>query len=759
MLRRALTGLAAAALGLSGALVVAAPATAATTPVTLPGDSNSPGTLRYAVNEANAAPGADSITIAAGLTVTLASQLPPLVEGVTVTGGFGTTITQSASFNFISIEPDATKTDQAYRFDNILFQGDAGGAMVGRAITASTNVPFTSLTTNNCSFQGLFATGAGGAIWTAIASGNGPVNLSVTSFGNNGSNTGGGAVSVSGSSSFSMVGNGSGVGSATGNTSSGGGAVFVDRVGAVTIEDMTFTTNTATSGNGGAIVVQRSTSLAITDSKLGGVGGLGNIADASGGALFVSEVPTTTLTTTDFTGNRATTAGGGGIHIESSGALTIDGGQYLDNRALASDGGALRVYGLSGLLSVEGGAAFYSNLGNYGGAIAIVNDTTGGPVQFIEGTTFVTNRANNLGGAIFSSNIGTFSTRDATYDRNEAAWSGGAIWQEDGFSTFIAERTLFTGNHTLGGNGGAIGLEGMPAGDHSFTLRSSTFSENSATGTSAYGGAVVLGETGNGTVVSVDSSTFVDNSVTESDGVAEGAAIAAIDPNSINGRLDIVNSTFFETETEDSPFVIFAQHVGETGLLTVRNTTLFGVGGVLVDDNDGGVQLINSIIETTNLPGVALDTGALVTAQYNLFSDDYDAGVIASAATNRFEVADMKLGALANNGGPTDTRLPADDSPAVNTGNAAIEVDLPTTDQRGAGYPRVFGPALDIGAVEINAPLPATGSTIPLWIPVVGGVILLVGAAAIAFTIVSRRRLAALEAPTAPKADEEPPVV
>ncbi len=143
----------------------------------------------------------------------------------------------------------------------------------------------------------------------------------------------------------------------------------------------------------------------------------------------------------------------------------------------------------------------------------------------------------------------------------------------------------------------------------------------------------MIGETGNGTVVSVDSSTFVDNEVSESDGFAQGAAIAAINPSSLNGRLDIVNSTIQERVTEDSPFAIFVEHIGETGLLTVRNTTLLGIGGVLVDDNDGGAQLINSIIESTDLPGADLDGGNLLVAQYSLFTSAYDSGVIADETT------------------------------------------------------------------------------------------------------------------------------
>jgi hypothetical protein len=53
---------------------------------------------------------------------------------------------------------------------------------------------------------------------------------------------------------------------------------------------------------------------------------------------------------------------------------------------------------------------------------------------------------------------------------------------------------------------------------------------------------------------------------------------------------------------------------------------------------------------------------------------------------------------LVNYGGPTPTMPPLPDSPAIDA--AGNPSDAPATDQR--GYPRIFGPAMDIGAVEIQ---------------------------------------------------------
>ena len=68
-----------------------------------------------------------------------------------------------------------------------------------------------------------------------------------------------------------------------------------------------------------------------------------------------------------------------------------------------------------------------------------------------------------------------------------------------------------------------------------------------------------------------------------------------------------------------------------------------------------------------------------------------------ATGTDETNVADVKLGPLQDNGGPTWTHMPADDSPAVDTGGATCST---STDQRGVARP--YGAACDIGAVEWN---------------------------------------------------------
>ena len=60
-------------------------------------------------------------------------------------------------------------------------------------------------------------------------------------------------------------------------------------------------------------------------------------------------------------------------------------------------------------------------------------------------------------------------------------------------------------------------------------------------------------------------------------------------------------------------------------------------------------------------------------------------------------LARPRLGPLTDNGGPTPTRMPAADSPALDRGINPLNCQY---DQRGPGFPRVKGGFPDIGAVE-----------------------------------------------------------
>src|SRR5690606_18027349 len=59
---------------------------------------------------------------------------------------------------------------------------------------------------------------------------------------------------------------------------------------------------------------------------------------------------------------------------------------------------------------------------------------------------------------------------------------------------------------------------------------------------------------------------------------------------------------------------------------------------------------------------------------------------------------DPMLSAFANHGGPDPSYLPLPGSPLLDAGSAGLNDSA--TDQRGAGFARIVGAAIDIGAIE-----------------------------------------------------------
>lgn len=78
-----------------------------------------------------------------------------------------------------------------------------------------------------------------------------------------------------------------------------------------------------------------------------------------------------------------------------------------------------------------------------------------------------------------------------------------------------------------------------------------------------------------------------------------------------------------------------------------------------------------------------------------------------TGGTGNLYGVDPQLGPLTDNGGPTLTHLPAATSPAIGAGNPAI-TGAPAYDQRGAGFARIVS-VIDMGALERPAELVPTG--------------------------------------------------
>jgi hypothetical protein len=113
-------------------------------------------------------------------------------------------------------------------------------------------------------------------------------------------------------------------------------------------------------------------------------------------------------------------------------------------------------------------------------------------------------------------------------------------------------------------------------------------------------------------------------------------------------------------------------------------------GGGLAD------AVCRNTILASNVPGGNCRGGN--SDQGNNLSSDAACSFSGAGSLNN---VDPKLGALANNGGPTLTLALLPGSPAIDAGNTA---SAPATDQR--GFPRPAGAAADIGAFEYGSVMP-----------------------------------------------------
>jgi hypothetical protein len=100
-----------------------------------------------------------------------------------------------------------------------------------------------------------------------------------------------------------------------------------------------------------------------------------------------------------------------------------------------------------------------------------------------------------------------------------------------------------------------------------------------------------------------------------------------------------------------------------------------------------------------------LDGGGTLNARNSLFQTTPAAGTINGLNLNNITGLNPQLGLLKNNGGLTMTHSISPSSPAVNKGDVTL-IAAPdnVSDQRGPGFHRVIGGAVDIGAYEAQPP-------------------------------------------------------
>ena len=227
----------------------------------------------------------------------------------------------------------------------------------------------------------------------------------------------------------------------------------------------------------------------------------------------------------------------------------------------------------------------------------------------------------------------------------------------------------------------------------STTLRLSGLTLADGSARSSGGGAILNSQ---GTVVVADTA-FLRNSA------FAGGAIE----NANGGTMTITGSTFSGNSALPGGAISNARST-----LTIANSTFVGnsavVGGAIYNLNVATVRVTNSTFSGNTASaqgGGALDSagGTSIAVENSIFAGDACVGAVQDGGGNLDWpgsacpgiIGDPRLGALTDNGGPTETMALGAGSAAI---DAATSAACPATDQR--GVPRPFAAGCDIGAYE-----------------------------------------------------------
>ena len=272
---------------------------------------------------------------------------------------------------------------------------------------------------------------------------------------------------------------------------------------------------------------------------------------------------------------------------------------------------------------------------------------------------------------------------------------------------------------------------GIQAVDANLTVRDCIFTENQAN----TGGAVAIVRgtliadrctvTGNvagvGTAFTIQNAqATISNCTLNGNTGPEGVPIHVSALSSTTTNVTLINTTISGNTVSGEYFgsALTVQDYGGTVSVTLTNCTVSGnsnsnpngKGAIQIDSTlpADTLKLNNTIVSGNTVNGSPVDISGIVAASSSSNLIGTGGGLTNGVNGNIVGVDDPRLAPLANNGGPTQTMLPLSDSAAFNAGGDALAVDASsqplTTDQRGTGFPRKIGSAVDIGATEGNQP-------------------------------------------------------
>jgi CSLREA domain-containing protein len=410
----------------------------------------------------------------------------------------------------------------------------------------------------------------------------------------------------------------------------------------------------------GQLTVTRS---AISGNRAGAGGGIAN----AGGTLLVSQAT--------ITGNRAPFYGGGGI--QNGGLHNVPGlvdvvGSTISGNVSGADGGGI-LNGQNGHPASARNAAAVVRpacprirrcaAGRDHGARRAASGGAGLNL-IVVGTVLTGNTSSNAGGAI-ASDGGTAAVAGSTLSRNSAGGGvGGGI---SAYGSLTVGRSTLSWNRADSG-GGIEAFDGGGPVPSNAAITRSTLSHNKA----LIGGAIDAS-----TTVQVSASTLTANQAGQGAGIEdEGGSVIHVLNSTISGNVGAGIQTY-------------ACAGG-----TLRYTTMDGNSAALILSCPD-LRVTGSIVAASTSGANCRGPAPGERAGYNLDSGT-SCGFTKATDLSR---TNPRLGPLARGGGPTMTQTLRRGSPAINHAGTRA-TGCPPADQR--GFSRPFGPACDVGSVEVR---------------------------------------------------------
>lgn len=614
-------------------------------------------TLRAAIQEANALAGPDTINLPAG-TYTL------------TIGGAGENNAATGDLDILSTGGNVT----------IIGTGapviDAGG--IDRALhVIGATVDITGVT-----IQGGSVTGSGGGLYNQV----GTVTIRASIIrGNTATVSGGGIFNEFGT--INILQNSTIGGSGTPNTAPNGGGIFTQysssqgtNLVTITLSSVSF--NVATTGSGGGIHASDDGDLNISDSDI-----TSNQANSGiGGGVFSTNAvvaASTTLTLNNVTIVNNTAGAGAGIGLQNITTASITNTAFTNNDASGTAGGG----GIYNVTSANGTTTL--TLTN----ISITGSDAAG-----------TGGGGGIRNSVTGAGTGRIIINNGTISGNTSAADGGGLHNSVGGNVLINVSTI--ANNAANGSNGGGGI--FNAG--TLTLNDSTVDNNDSNAGGSFGGGIH--NTGATTTLNINSSTVSNNGAPTGGGVYTTAS---------SNPVNITNSTISGNSSgTDGGGLYNDQGTMNLSSVTVANNVANGGdGGGLFNSNNAAsvLNFTNSLI-ATNLTGnngpdcSNAGAGSLISGDFNLIGNNSGCTFTGTTTNNITNPpGGPRIGALASNGGPTQThRLqgPPTASAAIDTGNCPGL----TTDQRGGTFVRPVDLAsitdgsagfCDIGAFEAQS--------------------------------------------------------